>query len=1716
MGKVTVGVKKDYGSEQVTHPTQRWNSKPAIMSHEGFIINMPGNLRYGGVSQKPPSRTMSLDSLHDRKAVSLDNKVQQYLTTRVSKTTPKANEAAMQFVKVGPAGLYKNAMVQLKTAEAVKEMRKEMEEEVVDWREPYSSSPNSSNKNPYDEGSDWQSNLDKWKSSRRKRNEEALGRVIEIKKNEQEEELCKTRRKSKTFSEIQGDKSKRGRRYNLVVHDDDNNDLTGLGLSGGANKSPDDIIDQDNKDAKSDAGFCTGSDTGSDGVFAEDNISDTSSALGDKKEAHDSLLDTGMSKEEELHINGHASTSLTSSTLITEDFTSSSTSTTTTRSRTTTSSNHHTDEYTYDKAIAGYKQYAENSAKKRTSSITSLNSNTSYTKEDEKKIEKFGVANRSPSPNKSKKLEGMVNFFSKEMEKEAKTSPEPKVTMREKSPKVDIGKRRSMFESHDPASEFEQKQTNRRSLDMSSGSLKNRVASFENLDSDGTSSRVRTTTPTRDANLKMKVASFERLDTETTTKYRGITPPKDTNFHEKLATFATSESESQQQVRKKTPDRDVNFHKKLASFTNLKEDRESVERSKTLPQGDPTLRSKIASFNKMEREAETHSTSVYKQEMMQKNERMEETTTMLYKDRSVSLENLDEPLSERKLRPSQSMGNILRRTPSTPYMVVDLQEAEEAEQQCEVETRPAVNAQVFEIASKLQETPLLGSPIHKSPSLPLPTTAEAAATCDEDSLDATNPYTDDDINEVIKEYEVVNEEYADHPDNIYENITDEPVYENIYEKVGGDEEQRGDTIENHHYQTLEEVREEAGDHQHHAKPFSQPPPPSPPPPHQSSSKSPFPTVSSKESPPPFKKLSSSVLSASPPKVSQSSSPFLPPAEPPTIPEVLDVTWTDSGLSSLAAPPSEPPPPPPPDDDDDFDSCDLQSLPKEQQHGDEEGFTRENSTRRLKKELNRRRSDFLGTSSHYIEEEPMVKPPPDLMDLLRQEREVDRTLRSPTQQVLMEEEIARREREIIENLERSEQMKQQEQHTMGETIVTDEDKSEMEEHLQYQESPVLDARLSTNPPHSNSHSVSEFQDLLHDFGHDTVDASYTPQKSFDNREIITEKYTTSENVIRYNRVNTTYDVLQGSVNAEQRYSQGLETHAFDVAQSSVGRTTQVEAEWESNESNPRDYDHTLVADPSQANMDGSMAHEYQKLAELEEEMMRHDKDMLRRVGHLPAAKSDPPPSTHQHLPIQEFYTAPAYESTPPPSLNEAGFKMEDEGIVGYRTVEDQMTDSIPSPSQYTSPHPHNTSHHPFARSNSQSTMETSSSPAPPHAPLQAARSSPASGPEPLPRRRKVPPPAPNKTTDLNTAERREAMRVSRMTSNEPQRSEHQIESVEQTATSGHQMTKQTLLALSAIPKPKLTDNESWITKKKAETQKRDISKHWLLQEAEQRRLEQQDRISRQKYTSAAPPPQPSSPQTIPSPSLHHPSTKLSSSPLQNNPIYPPQATTPVYSSYPQALKTPSPVHSNSSSIVNSSSSNNNNSWRNQATTYQPHIPTPAPTSDKALPDSIIHNLTQRVNNKNKNAYNNSGGRLSSNSNSSSSYSNHRDDNYHDYMNADALSNTTASPPGHSPLYQGPGQPSPPIPQPQDPSSSPQQDQRLLSVSGKKKCSHCSEELGRGAAMIIESLRLFYHIPCFKCCVCGIQLGNGSAGADVRVRNHKLHCHNCYSNDEGELS
>ena len=39
----------------------------------------------------------------------------------------------------------------------------------------------------------------------------------------------------------------------------------------------------------------------------------------------------------------------------------------------------------------------------------------------------------------------------------------------------------------------------------------------------------------------------------------------------------------------------------------------------------------------------------------------------------------------------------------------------------------------------------------------------------------------------------------------------------------------------------------------------------------------------------------------------------------------------------------------------------------------------------------------------------------------------------------------------------------------------------------------------------------------------------------------------------------------------------------------------------------------------------------------------------------------------------------------------------------------------------------------------------------------------------------------------------------------------------------------------------------------------------------------------------------------------------------------------------------------------------------------------------------------------------------------------------------------------------------------------------SISGKKLCSSCGLPLGKGAAMIIETLHLYFHIQCFKVCI-----------------------------------
>ncbi|XP_026159137.1 LIM and calponin homology domains-containing protein 1-like isoform X3 [Mastacembelus armatus] len=86
--------------------------------------------------------------------------------------------------------------------------------------------------------------------------------------------------------------------------------------------------------------------------------------------------------------------------------------------------------------------------------------------------------------------------------------------------------------------------------------------------------------------------------------------------------------------------------------------------------------------------------------------------------------------------------------------------------------------------------------------------------------------------------------------------------------------------------------------------------------------------------------------------------------------------------------------------------------------------------------------------------------------------------------------------------------------------------------------------------------------------------------------------------------------------------------------------------------------------------------------------------------------------------------------------------------------------------------------------------------------------------------------------------------------------------------------------------------------------------------------------------------------------------------------------------------------------------------------------------------------------------------------------------------------------------------------QSSSSSPQPPSPNRCVSGKRLCSGCSQPLGKGAAMIIDTLGLFFHIQCFKCGMCNGQLGDATAGTDVRIRNGLLSCHECYIASRGE--
>ncbi|XP_015594565.1 protein piccolo isoform X2 [Cephus cinctus] len=291
-----------------------------------------------------------------------------------------------------------------------------------------------------------------------------------------------------------------------------------------------------------------------------------------------------------------------------------------------------------------------------------------------------------------------------------------------------------------------------------------------------------------------------------------------------------------------------------------------------------------------------------------------------------------------------------------------------------------------------------------------------------------------------------------------------------------------------------------------------------------------------------------------------------------------------------------------------------------------------------------------------------------------------------------------------------------------------------------------------------------------------------------------------------------------------------------------------------------------------------------------------------------------------------------------------------------------------------------------------------------------------------RRRPPPPPIPP-AKPLRLIEQRQrdvTIRNSRVPSADS--IPHQVDtSLRQSASSGtlanypgQQMSRQTLQALSAAPRPRIVQGDQWVQRRKSDVPRatQDFNyQHWLIQEAEQRRINEKNQRSPRK---------------------------------------------------PQ-------VHVTGTSV--------------------PYTGSPPRSDSKPLPDSIIQTLTQRVQNRVQEKPLPPRRRLELSASQEHIPAVQHETQQRAIQQQKAQQPTTV------------------------PSNTAESQEKMLSVSGKKKCSHCGDELGRGAAMIIESLRLFYHMECFKCCVCHVRLGDGLMGTDVRVRNHKLHCHNCYSSDDG---
>ncbi|XP_015594567.1 autophagy-related protein 23 isoform X4 [Cephus cinctus] len=1453
------------------------------------------------------------------------------------KTPPKQATNPLQFVKVGPCSLYRTAQEQLQKVQEVKKIKQEVR----------------------DDPEDWQSNLDNWKSSRRKRQEHIIERVVEVKKLELEEH-DRQRRRSKTFSEMMEERGNRGRKMSIslaMYQEEDANDLSDLGIGTSSGKSSvsgdthDDahsvLSDRDSEIEKNH------SDVDNNGTGENGN------AVPNKKVAD---LDNGFHSHKHNHNHNHNHN---------QEYDS---------ATTATASSPEPEEYTYEGAIRGYvsrvsqnipmrrKSLANLDAKLNNSSVNSNDTGSKTSLNDEKNLpvvkvdivkrrEIFEKASQKNSDTKAKRLSGdfsntksikeRLSHLESQREdgenggdKSNANSSSNKILKRLSGDMSSIRERLSNLEKQTSERESQSHHQASQKLEIAENSIRKPRA--EELSDTGR--------PLRD-----RLMSLEKYtSTEKPFLVTPVAPPASEAAPKTCELSARSIKDRLNALdssRKKDLDKRA-MAKHILSFRDTETRIETSTPSERSSSPDSEYRIPRTAFHRSLDSLDADASSG--------------PDTF---ERVQSLEELD---YSRRYPASSSSAELLNDTDREDSGI------HTADVSCSVSQADEPVDEDIGVHTAGSSIPERQEPLARRPEEPTPTNEPFKPA----ELAAAEPLSTA-LSTALSSYATEPEAVVTKKESI---VTENSIDKIIDSGRPMDQDDHKNPRVNSEKQRLSEQPEEK------LKVLEDPLLVST----KNSAKSSFTDRTVKVS---FGSNSSSTFGTTvnyPSALSTVSKQILPlnlsgdGGE-----EIVTGLSFTLGQPTSIEPPKEKPPPPP------VDLSDEETVPVEP-------LKRLNSTRRIKKELRTRRSDFLGiegVNDEELERELTLTKPPDMAAILAEERRIEQLHRrsydtdsnyeqdscherdsgvelghaeewnnkavSPDMSQHSrqssepfgasvtsseEDEITKKEREIIEVLEKEEQWRYGNNH---------EENSDLGEKLAHKLRELEEEKMQLERERAQEVELRRQEDTFR-----------KNEENIRKQEGTSLKRAQQEEVTRHQemvRVEAEREAEARRVEEEKQEELRMQAERMRVRKEIEEKERRAaelrrheDARVKSMGSQIREQENDTLTGVCSSNHEEDYASG--EVLRVERELLQLEQEELKRQRNNLVYRDQKKQQLAEHL-------------------EEQWKSLQDVAHVANSAANNvqQYKEVQVSPANYRSSMPN----------------------------LQFQDGQ---------RRRPPPPPIPP-AKPLRLIEQRQrdvTIRNSRVPSADS--IPHQVDtSLRQSASSGtlanypgQQMSRQTLQALSAAPRPRIVQGDQWVQRRKSDVPRatQDFNyQHWLIQEAEQRRINEKNQRSPRK---------------------------------------------------PQ-------VHVTGTSV--------------------PYTGSPPRSDSKPLPDSIIQTLTQRVQNRVQEKPLPPRRRLELSASQEHIPAVQHETQQRAIQQQKAQQPTTV------------------------PSNTAESQEKMLSVSGKKKCSHCGDELGRGAAMIIESLRLFYHMECFKCCVCHVRLGDGLMGTDVRVRNHKLHCHNCYSSDDG---